>query len=68
MSALITEMNNKPNRSIRKVKLDIAAAKRAMDATTRGTPERDAAFLRFVDLQKELGAIELRALGIEPVV
>lgn len=62
------ETNNKPNRSIRKVKLDIAAAKRAMDATTRGTPERDAAFLRFVDLQKELGAIELRALGIEPVV
>ena len=40
------ETNNKPNRSIRKVKLDIAAAKRAMDATTRGTPERDAAFLR----------------------
>lgn len=49
------------------VRKDIRAAKVTLDAATRGTSEWKEAFARYSGLQRELGVIELRELGIEPV-
>lgn len=51
-------------RTQKAVKAEIREAKRAMEAAAFGTPEHLTAKARFWDLQKELGALELEALGI----
>jgi hypothetical protein len=55
-----------PSRTQKQIRAEIRAAKDEMNQYTFGTPGHNEAKARFWALQKELGALELKALGIEP--
>lgn len=52
------------HRAERLIRLDIRKAYALMQIATRGTTDYEAAFSCFVELQKELGALELARLAI----